>query len=455
MQTLRQALSAFQRKEADSFLLSAAARVESDYKGALAAISSSGRTVYGFNTYPGHLAKVGVSPYPEEFSHLLLRSHTIGGPPHFDDDTCRAITLAKAYSVSAGGQLISPTTYARILHCLADPQFLPQIPMHASYSSGDVIPAAHWASALIAHPPSFADSIQPGETMALLNGAFIHVGALLGTIPSLEAVWLGYLETLRHSLPLCSNSAEFLLLPHAPERALVADCATYIRQGFETLSSVASEEVQPAVSVRATAQALDGANWAIEKLLQELDYWLAKPSNNPLFFPESEHIAASGSFVAPSLSLASNTVSDAMLMLNWLTVQRVSHMIDRTINRQASAKLALEFIQAPKLLQALLEKQRREHASKVFVSGSATSHEIEDFWTHGVELTHQLRRALDTTGEMISIEWAVMDALNVIRNSSSPVTDTMLSERIAERRDLSKTTHGWPRAPAALFALRS
>jgi len=396
---LRGALDMLARARLSPALARAGAEAGASYRAAAAWAAARGATVYGLTTFPGHLADRAERPDPARFCADLLASHAIGAPPWFSARETRAITLAKVHAAAPGATLLTEATYNAIVAAFHDPAFAPEIPRHASYSSGDVIAGAHWARALLAHSPEGV-GLAPGEPMALINGAFVHVGAAMALVAPLREAWLAYLEAARRSL---RHLDAHIALPacEAPKwmRASVAHL-------FSTgAANTAQRRVQPPVSVRALPQSIDAAAWAVQGYLSAIDRALAEPSGNPLW--TTLELRPSGSFVAPGLSLAAGGLIDSLLMLAWLCVRRIEHFVSARAGGAAPVDQAFALVQAPKLALAHLERMRRAHAARVFVSGGAVSEGVEDFWTHGLEVNDALRLALEDLQRLVALERAI------------------------------------------------
>tara|TARA_R100001244_G_scaffold6474_5_gene7685 strand:- start:740 stop:2101 length:1362 start_codon:yes stop_codon:yes gene_type:complete len=363
--------------------------------------------IYGVNTLPGH--REG-EPMPVDFASSyqrnLIHNHCLPQTEFMDRETARFIHLAKCLTISAGGALISPDLYQILLDLSEDPEFAPQIPAGASYSSGDVIPAAYWARSVLAARPDY--ELKPGEGMALINGAFIHIGAALAGFAHLEKAWTTYLETTRQFLMRVPANDAFLA-PVAQPRVEAALC-------FITEASryPAPGDLQPPVAIRAIPQTLSAFHTAIAGFARELLNTLSQPSSNPRIGKTGQgetRILPSGSFVAPSLSLATGQLIDSILMLGWTLVRRMEYFLSGQVEGVARDGTGpndpLGLIQWPKLAAANLEHMRMLHSRRVFASGGATSYGVEDFWTYGMIVSRQLSDCLEQLQDIMDMEQSV------------------------------------------------
>lgn len=402
MKYLQSALAAVRGDTLPEMLQQGGARTGPAYEAALEQVRRQGLRVYGLNTLPGHLDTQSV---PEEslssYQHQLIENHTIGTAPYFDMFTARCIGHSKAWSVAAGRQLVSQELYERILAAITDPAFIPEIPARASYSSGDVIPAAHWARAVLEHTEG--QDLRPGEGMALINGAFVHTGMAMNAWAEYRRVLPFLLDTMSRSVSLMRPAPAFLdpdTTPSIDLSAVLAELARTLPEPDETF--------QKPVSIRSIPRQVEALMMTGQHLGEGLDVKLASPSGNPLIEQGGAVPHSSGSFVDPTLTLLTRSLIEAVLMAGWNSVQRTSYLLSGKVRgipvngRLDDNRLGL--IQWPKLAQAHLEAMRQEHAASPFVSGSDTSYGTEDFWSHGTSTARRLVLAIGQLVEIVSIE---------------------------------------------------
>lgn len=384
--------------------------------------------IYGVNTLPGH--REG-EPMPADFASSyqrnLIHNHCLPQTEFVDMETAHFIHLAKCLTISAGGALISPDLYQILLDLSEDHDFAPQIPAGASYSSGDVIPAAYWARSVLAARPDY--DLKPGEGMALINGAFVHIGTALAGFSRLEKAWTTYLDTTRQFLMRVPANDAFLT--HASHPRVEAA----LRFITETSRYPAPGDLQPPVSVRAIPQTLSAFHTSIDGFARELLNTLSQPSSNPRIGKTGQgetRILPSGSFVAPSLSLATGQLIDSILMLGWTLVRRMEYFLSGQVEgvpRDGTGPSdPIGLIQWPKLAAANLEHMRMLNSRRVFASGGATSYGVEDFWTHGMIVAQQLLGCLDTLMDILELEQTIQ---RQVRDETSSRTDTTPESRAA------------------------
>ncbi len=411
---LREALSAVEARQAPVAWRDARARVAAD-RAAFETVLDRDPSlrVYGVTTLSGHRDDDPEPPGPHTVNALLWQAHLLGDGPRFDTFEALCITAAKILQTGAGGSLISPETYDVILAAFEDPRCtFDGVPRLASYSSGDVVPGMHWARAALKGRLGPVD-LAPGEAMALMNGSFVHVGAALALTPRLARGVDGFLEATARAFHRLSAPQHLLAHSAASADARLARWA----QATEEAAPDAGLETtpQPPVSLRAT----DGVAMALMQARREFDAAvanaLAAPSNNPLIARTQSgeaRLLSQGSFLALPLALATETVINALLAAMWTVTERVKYMLsgrapDIPLDG-GDARDPIRFIQAPKMVQAILERSRRRFGMRAFATGGATSYGVEDFWTHGLGLANDLSALLDDMRAALAIEAEVI-----------------------------------------------
>ena len=365
--------------------------------------------IYGVNTLPGHREGEPMpAGYAASYQRNLIDNHCLPQTEFVDAETARFIHLSKCRTIASGGSLISPDLYEILLDLAGDPDFAPDIPKGATYSSGDVIPAAYWTRAVLSHRPDY--ELKPGEGMALLNGAFIHIGTALAAFSRLAQVWDSYLTASRRFFAYVpANDA--MLIHAAPNRVAAAQSHVTEPSRFPSPGSL-----QPPVSVRAFPQTLLAFHESITGLARQLLHSLNQPSSNPRIGQTGQgeaRILPSGSFVAPGLSLATGQVIDSLLMVGWTIVRRMEFFLSGEVEGVArdgtDSTDPIALIQWPKLAAAELEGMRMVHSRRVFGSGGATSYGVEDFWTHGTLTAHQMMACADKLQTILGLEHEIQD----------------------------------------------
>lgn len=235
------------------------------------------KKIYGVNQLPGHKDTEQMPDgFMDKFQRALIDNHCLPSTEAYDPEIGVYVTLAKASTLAAGGSTISAELYDRLVIAAGDPQFSPVLPRNMSYSSGDVIPGAHWAQALLAHASDYA--LKPGEGMALINGSFVHLGLATYAVAGLDLMWRKFLITTRNFFRYVRIDDAFFEYPRTPRNETIADAVAFVS---EFVFPPETDKVQPYVSVRATPQVLEGLYRSVEQFTTELEIALDTPTGNP------------------------------------------------------------------------------------------------------------------------------------------------------------------------------
>lgn len=442
MHTLREFLSQVSSLSPPPCWEQALSRIEHQHRQLCELLERNTVVIYGANTLPGHRDEERVTEADlSAFQENMLQSHAIAESPCYAEYTARCISYAKIYSWIAGMSGVSPELYTAVVKLVSSPEFKPQIPTQSTYSSGDVIPAAHWAQDILtALQQDQHYRTRPGEMMALINGSFVHLGYAASLIRKLQASWVLFVEVTALNHLFSQTNTSDLSIISLDRDSWAARTTIYIRSKADNHSENNSvNSVQDPVSLRATPQIMDVLCDSIQAYLQQIDDYLARPSGNPLFDEESEQPLSQASFLAPTLTVKTGALIESLLFSMWSMTGRTQHLLSGKVSGipqdAATEKAMLGLIQYPKLMMATLEKSRSQYGRRTYASGAQTSYGVEDLWTYGVLTLTQLEGLIDDFNYMCGIELYLMtyieqhfdadytdqsELLELCRNSRSP-----------------------------------
>jgi len=412
-------------------------RLANEHRHLQALVQDPAVRVYGANTLVGHRDAEAVAE-PDATTAEILRTHTIAPPPWLDGEMARCIGYAKLYSWAAGLSGVSPQLFEGVSKLVTKKDFHPKVPCGASYSCGDVIPAAHWAKAVLDELARVGShAAEPGEIMALINGNFVHVGRAVAVVAKLQRTSTLAIEAaaLFHSAALANSSNLYFVA--TAERAWASNAIRYIadRAGQPLAATI----TQDPVSLRAIPQVLETWGNAVSDFLNEVNYLLFKPSCNPFIDEQHAFPISQASFLAPTLSVKTSALIEAALFLMWAVLGWTNHLLSGRVPDipldGATQDSPLGLIQLPKLMAAACEKARMDLGRRTFAAGSSTSHGIEDIWTNGVFTLMQLESALDALESVFCLGvWAVRklaDEFDLERVTDSELLDACAGCRTA------------------------
>ncbi|MHB1566616.1 MAG: aromatic amino acid lyase [Acidiferrobacter sp.] len=417
-------------------------------------VLSDGHThsIYGFNTELGHrdFMKVG-SRSVAELQQGMFASHNIR--PTCDNgfyppNIARLIGYVKVFQLSHGGSGISPETYDYVITRIADPTFLPQIPAGQSYSSGDVLPAMHWANGVFGMEGPTPYLLKQGEMIAVINGNFVHTALAAGNYEELLDIIDALVVSGAYAGRICNLPAINFVRALTPEKGVASRAIEYLVSTADSRKNL-STSPQLAVSIRAIADVIVEFMSCHQRLGVELNGVLGARSANPLFDAQRQEVFSSPSFLAIGLAFAQSQMVEALLLTLRASVARLSFILSGRLSdipMDGVDKMdgqSLGFIQIPKELTAQVEFAYQRYGRRTYASGGATSQGIEDLWTHGetlsrdihelsVILRHVLVREM-AVYEVISQRYAPLRAMHLCPDAVPRSADMMQSLDTVER----------------------
>ena len=385
-------------------------------------LATSSDPIYGLNTLFGNLDDHKIAGFGSAVQYELLKSHLISpSAPQaaFSARQIRCILAAKISSVCLGGTGVSPELLQHLIDTADDPAFIPVVPAGQSYSSGDVIPAAHLADQILQHRGYLTSSgLRPGETMALINGAFVHVGVAASLLAEFDLA-LALLQRAMQGLAALSGGHRQVFLYRQVDLFPESDPRyALFCEGIQPLHPDIPATVtspQASVSIRAIPEVIAALLRGGDRLFGEIERQLGQRSGNPLFLAAENLVLSQASFLAPELALSESAMIDTSVLAATVLVHGLQHVLSgRVPGIPVDANtpgFPLGFIQVPKELMANLERLRRTCGARPFQSIGATSLGIEDIWTNGLSTSLALADVLRAVCGMALRVCAVCEVL--------------------------------------------
>jgi len=396
--------------------------------------------IYGVNTLTGHRdSSQIIKGNGANISREIIRSHKIGIEPFFDQNQVISIGYVKAHSLIRGGTGVSPELLNQVVNTIANPMFAPKLPKRSSYSSGDVIPGAHWADELI----SFCKyDLQTGDALALINGNFIHLGYALSMLQKIENIGSLFIESsklLNQKIGLSAINF-YNHLEHSDNKFVLL--IKYLQEG---LPDEVGNKIQVPVSIRAQGNQLESFYFTLKEFCQEIETLLSKKSGNPLFDLKIHSSISQASFLAHMLSLRTNSLNDSLCALMANMYHRNSYLLSGKVHGipidGAYDSASLGLIQYPKAMAALVERHMSMAAPRLPSYLASTSYGVENFWTMGVNNIEKLEQAANVMVELLVMELFILGYLERSPDNSEPAfpeAQKILFEKTANIEDLRK-----------------
>ncbi|MFV8827749.1 aromatic amino acid lyase [Alkalihalobacterium sp. APHAB7] len=369
---------------------------------------SSPPSIYGVTTLVGHLDKNKLNQDNiQDFQSHLIKNHKISlSRNYYSLFQATCILYVKLHHLNLGGTGVTSTLYSHLLRIGEDESFQPKIPKESSYSSGDVIPAAHWASEVISYLGTKEKyQLKRKEGLTLINGSFVHVGLSIASYDRLVK--------LRNILLF--NAIVFSHLYRPSQSVFYEGIPIKKNSRFHSIQSLFNKyivghnkSVQDPVSVRAIPQVLDAFCSSMDHHKNTLGQVLNHRSDNPLIDEEYPFGLSQASFLEPKLTLSTSQMIDTLLMAGWNIERRVHHLLSGNHKKipanGTNKENELGMIQLPKYITSLLEDSRKYGGVRSFANGSSTSYGIEDFWSYGLQTDEILNTVLDNIEKILKIE---------------------------------------------------
>lgn len=388
---------------------------------------ADGARIYGFNTFTGHRDHDGVQPDAGMIGAEILRSHTLAGTglSRYGSFAARLMGYAKISALHGGGSGVSPGLYDRLARLVTTPHFQPSVPRDASYSCGDVIPAACWTdAALAAIRQQDGFEAAAGDVMALMNGRFIQLGFAAALLPGLETAWRLHMSASSLTLRASGVPKGLVTASRDSRLAGVPPLLDFLADGLPD-PSPGLDAPQSPVSLRAVPDMVE-MHWAAQTAFAaEIERSFPLPSCNPWIDGPGQRIISQGSFLACQLTQRTGSLIEALLAAMLCSVRRQEYLLAGKIAgfpKDGATQGGLGYIQIPKLAAAILERGRANNAMRAFASNGVTSYGIEDFWSKGLIELAGLETLISQAQRIFALEAGL--AREAVRHSAPSRTES-------------------------------
>lgn len=331
----------------------------------------NGGYAYGFSTFLGHLDN---HPINEKDSRAILDAHLIGSEESYPFQLIRALTIVKLCQWSQGGSGVSPQTYQQVLSSFGQESDA-DIPLSASYGSGDVVPGSWWASTVMGDM-----TLHKGDVIALINGNFVSAGTLLYH-------WSKIIDTISDAQLRCMEVMALL--------------------------NASVDHVQAAVSTRDPGHLTSVVKTSINRLQSALLDTVNSQSANPMFIPGTYGgvvCESNSSFLNFPLSYAVAEMTETVKLLSAYT-KSVTSQLASSLEKDKPAVQAAVYVQYPKVSKAYFDQVNRTSNSVDYLQNESGG--VEDI-SDGC-LSRVL--TLVDVSEVLDKQVALLDSLLAIRDN--------------------------------------
>ena len=325
--------------------------------------NSPNARIYGFTTLLGHLDSVTVDSVGQT---ELLRAHLIGPTTIAPAEFMQLVALCKAEQLHHGGSGIHPHTFDHVIDATTTENGSSGSWL-SSYGAGDVVPAAWWVRSMIGDAAS--GMLTQGDLIALLNGNFYSTA--LATCASMSAIDV-IAEFLARATVLCS-------FPRSAKERVRSTLSPAILGAFPTESEFDDALGQLPVSLRDAGAYVLPATTVIDAIGKSLDRRLGSASANPLFVTSAEgnlSAESQSSFLDPTVTFALTNLIQYLHFAIGAMQRMIVHLCERAL--AATTTPNPQFVQPPKVAQALLERARSMAGQLPLQFSGSESEGVED-----------------------------------------------------------------------------
>ncbi|HEY3868826.1 MAG TPA: tyrosine 2,3-aminomutase [Actinocrinis sp.] len=341
----------------------------------------AGVPVYGVTTGYGEMIYMLVDTENEvSLQTNLVRSHSAGVGPLFDERESRAILAARLNALAKGYSAVRPQILERLALYLNE-RITPAIPQIGSLgASGDLAPLAHIAATVIGEGYLLRDGervetgpvlrslgIEPlelrfKEGLALINGTSAMTGlgclvvaAALDQVRQAEIVTALVVEVLRASAAPFRPEGHDLARPHPGQIDTAANLRTLtggsrllrehadLRREFERGKGAQGAQrgdgvyrtethMQKAYSLRAIPQILGAVRDTLGHCRQKLEIELNSANDNPLFFEGEQEVFHGANFHGQPIAFAMDFAVIALTQLGVLSERQTNRLLNRHLS---------------------------------------------------------------------------------------------------------------------------
>ncbi len=326
-------------------------------------ILSQERIVYGVTTGFGSFSDVFISRQDRDtLQRNIIMSHACGVGEPLPQDVVRAMMLLRANSLAKGCSGVRPELVELLLNML-NGKIHPLVPAKGSVgASGDLIPLAHIALAMIGLGevecrgkivPSEKALQQAGlhpieltakEGLALINGT--QYMSALGALALLDAIELFKVATIAAAMTFealegiisAFDPQVHQVRPHCGQR-ICADLMLRLLQGGDLATRQKQKRTQDAYTLRCIPQVHGATFDALQYIRNVLGIEINSATDNPLVFPESGEVISCGNFHGQPLALALDFLAIAVNELGNISERRIERLVNPALNNGLPAFL--------------------------------------------------------------------------------------------------------------------
>ncbi len=318
---------------------------------------AQGEKMYGVTTGFGMLADQVIDQSQiETLQRNLIRSHSVGVGPYFDEGTTRAIMLLRANVLSMGFSGVRREVLETLVEMI-NRHVHPLIPEQGSVgASGDLAPLAHLASVLIGEGEAvYHGKVMSGrkamkkagiplltlkakEGLSLINGT--QVMTAIGILSLLRAerlckvadiVGASTLDALKGTLSAFDPDIQ-KVRPFSGSLAVSKNFKKLCRRSEIEESHKFCSKIQDAYSVRCIPQVHGAVRDGLSYVRKVLETEVNSVTDNPLIFAEKKKILNCGNFHGEPVAFAMDLLGMVVAELGSISERRIEKLINPALS---------------------------------------------------------------------------------------------------------------------------
>ncbi len=316
-----------------------------------------GEKIYGVTTGFGLLSDqlIDLSQI-DELQRNLIRSHSVGVGPFFDEKTTRAIMVLRAHVLGLGYSGVRGEVVDRLVEMI-NKKVHPVVPEQGSVgASGDLAPLAHLASVLIGEGEAVYQgrrmsgrkamgkagipvlALKAKEGLSLINGTQIMTA--VGLLALLQAEMLCKigdivgactLDALKGSLRAFDPDIQNVR-PFSGQLAVSENFQKLGRQSKIAESHKFCSKIQDAYSLRCIPQVHGAVRDALSFVRKTLEIEINSATDNPLIFADQGKILNCGNFHGEPVAFAMDLLGIAISELGGISERRIEKLINPALS---------------------------------------------------------------------------------------------------------------------------
>jgi len=392
-----------------------------------------GRKIYGVTTGFGMLSDhlINLSQI-EDLQRNLIRSHSVGVGPYFDEATTRAIMLLRANVLSMGYSGVRMEVIRTLVEMINRGVY-PLIPEQGSVgASGDLAPLAHLASVVMGEGEAlFQGKVFPGEKamkragirpltlkakegLSLINGT--QVMTAIGVLSLIKAERLCKVADIVGACTLDALKGTLTAFDPDIQRVRPFLGSLSVSKNFIKLfqgSKIAEShkfcsKIQDAYSLRCIPQVHGAVRDCLAFVRKILEIEVNSATDNPLIFPESEKILNCGNFHGEPVALALDLLSMAVSELGGISERRIEKLINPALSglppsltQEGGLHSGLMMVQVS---AAALASENKVLSHPASVDSIPTSADREDHVSMGTIAARKAREVVRNVEHILAME---------------------------------------------------